>query len=292
MIKSMTGFGRADGETGLGKVSVEVRSVNHRFCDANIKVPKSLAPLEPKIKEMIRSEVSRGRVDLFVKLDRSGEGKIQFSVDLPLAKEYLQALQALKKSLRLPGPITLELLAGARDLITATEEPEDVESWWPEILPIVKRSLRDMNKMKLSEGRTLKKDLDLRLKRIAELLQEVKERFPVHLKASQDRLQGRLRNLLEETDVDPLRFQQEVAFLAERTDITEEVVRAESHLQQFSALLGGEEPAGRKLDFLLQEINREANTISSKSNDAEISQRVVEMKGELEKVREQVQNIE
>jgi uncharacterized protein (TIGR00255 family) len=198
----------------------------------------------------------------------------------------------LKQSLRLRDKITLELVAGAKDVITAKEETGDLEPFWQELVPILKRSFQDLDSMKRSEGETLAKDLHQRLERIAQQLEEIKRLFPSRLGAYQNRLHEKVRSLLGGSDVDPSRFQQEVALLAERTDITEEIVRAESHLTQFLTLLKTEEPVGRKMDFLLQEIHREVNTVSAKANDAEISQRVVEIKAELEKIREQVQNIE
>jgi uncharacterized protein (TIGR00255 family) len=292
MLKSMTGFGREEGETTLGKVGIEIRSINHRYCDINLKLPRRFNPLEARIKEMIRAEVSRGRVDVAVKLDAKGEGKIQFDVDLSLAEQYYKALHVLKERFQLQGEITLEHLAGAKDLITAKEEVEDVEAYWPEIVAVLKQSLRDMDQMKRNEGISLGRDLGQRLDRISQLLGDVRDKLPLTLKAYQERFKERLRTLLDGTEMDPVRFQQEIASWVERTDITEELVRAESHLTQFRGLLVSEEPVGRKMDFLLQEIHREVNTISSKVNDAEFSQKAVEMKSELEKIREQVQNIE
>jgi uncharacterized protein (TIGR00255 family) len=292
MLKSMTGFGREEGETTLGKVGVEIRSINHRYCDINLKLPRRFNPLEARIKEMIRAEVARGRVDVAVKLDAKGEGKIQFDVDLSLAEQYYKALHVLKERFQLQGEITLEHLAGAKDLITAKEEVEDVEAYWPEIVAVLKQSLRDMDQMKRNEGISLGKDLGQRLDRISQLLGDVRNKLPLTLKTYQERFKERLRTLLDGTEMDPVRFQQEIAFWVERTDITEELVRAESHLTQFRGLLVSEEPVGRKMDFLLQEIHREVNTISSKVNDAEFSQKAVEIKSELEKIREQVQNIE
>jgi uncharacterized protein (TIGR00255 family) len=183
-------------------------------------------------------------------------------------------------------------LAGAKDLIIAKEELGDIEPYWQEVFPVLKQSLKNMDDMKRLEGELLTKDLQQRLEHITEQLQMIKQQFPLRLKAFLGRLQDRLRSLLEGMETDPARFQQEVAFLAERTDITEEIVRAESHLVQFRTLLDGNEPVGRKMDFLLQEIHREVNTVSAKANDAEVSQRVVEIKSELEKIREQVQNVE
>lgn len=288
----MTGFGRAEGETSLGRVSVESRSVNHRYCDISIKLPKRLVPFEARMKEIIRSQVSRGRIDVSLRLDSTGEDKIQFTVDLHLGSQYYKALQSLKEALGLKDDITLQLLAGAKDLIQAKEESGDIEPYWLEIVPILKQTLQNMDSMKRQEGESLTQDLRQRLEQIARQLETIKQQFPSHLKAYQNQLRERLQALLEGADVDSFRFQQEVAFLAERTDITEEIVRAESHIAQFAALLEGKEAVGRKMDFLLQEIHREVNTISAKANDAEISQRIVEIKSELEKIREQAQNIE
>ena len=292
MLKSMTGYGMSEGETALGRVFVETRSVNHRYCDINIKLPKRLVSFETRIKELIRSQVSRGRIDLSLKIDSGEEDKIQLHVDLHLAEQYYAALQAFKENLQLKDKITLSMLAGARDLITAKEEVGDIEPYWQEMIPILKQSFQEMDEMKRSEGQALGKDLQLRLESLRQLLEEIKQLFPLRLEANQNRLQERIRSLLRGVEVDRNRFQQEVAFLAERTDNTEEIGRMESHLAQFLLLVAGEEPVGRKMDFLLQEIHREINTVSAKVNDAEISQRVVEIKSELEKIREQVQNIE
>jgi len=292
MLKSMTGFGRGEGDTTLGKVVVESRSVNHRYCDINIKLPKRLTLFENRIKEIIRSQVSRGRIDVSLRLDTLGEEKVQLSVDLDLAEQYYRVLYDLKERLQLKDEITLNLLAGAKDLITTKEELGDMEPYWQEVLPVLRQSLKNMDDMKRLEGESLTKDLQQRLGHITEELQMIKQQFPLRLRAFLTRLQDRLRSLLEGMETDPSRFQQEVAFLAERTDITEEIVRAESHLVQFRSFLVGNEPVGRKMDFLLQEIHREVNTVSAKANDAEISQRVVEIKSELEKIREQVQNVE
>jgi uncharacterized protein (TIGR00255 family) len=292
MLKSMTGFGKGEGDTTLGKLYVEVRSVNHRYCDINIKLPKRLTPFENRIKETIRSQVSRGRIDVSLKLDNLGEEKIQLHVDLHLAEQYYQALQSLREKLQLKDEVSLALLAGSKDLITAKEEAGDIEPYWQEIVPILKRSFQDLDEMKRLEGESIAKDIQQRLEYIAQQLAIIKQQFPSRLEAYQNKLQERLQSLLKGMEVDFSRFQQEVAFLTERTDITEEIVRTESHLAQFTILWKGEESVGRKMEFLLQEIHREVNTLSAKANDAEISQRVVEIKSELEKIREQVQNIE
>lgn len=292
MLKSMTGYGRGEGESGLGKVLVESRSVNHRYSDINIRFPKRLAIFENRIKEIIRSQILRGRIDVSIKLDALGGEKFQLQVDSNLADQYFQALLSLKDKFQLRGEITLELLAGAKDLISAKEEVGDIEPYWLEIVPILKRALQEMDEMKCSEGNALVKDIQTRLERITRQLKEIKAQLPSYVEAYQNRLRERLQSLLGGIEVDPGRLQQEIALLAERTDITEEIVRTESHLSQFALLFNEKESVGRKMDFLLQEIHREVNTVSAKANDAEISRKVVEIKSELEKVREQAQNIE
>jgi len=288
----MTGFGRGEGETSLGRVSIESRSVNHRYCDISIKLPRRLAVFESRIRDIVRSEVSRGKIDIALRLDATGEGKVQLKADLHLAQQYYQALATIREQLRLRDKITLGMLAGAKDLIAGKEEMDDVEPYWHEMEPILRQALRGMDDMKRSEGEVIAKDIRVRLKKITQEVDVIRQQFPSRLRAYQERLRERLLGVLSGLEVDPSRFQQEIAILAERTDITEEMVRAGSHLGQLADLMEKGESVGRKLDFLLQEINREINTTSSKANDAEISQRTVEIKSELEKVREQVQNIE
>jgi len=288
----MTGFGRGEGETSLGRVSIESRSVNHRYCDISIKLPRRLAVFESRIREIVRYEVSRGKIDVTLRLDATGEGKVQLTADLHLARQYYQALETIREQLELRDKITLGMLAGTKDLITGKEEMEDVEPYWHEMEPILKQALKAMEDMKRSEGEVIGKDIQARLKKITQEANVIRRQFPSRLQGYQERLRERLLGLLSGFEVDPSRFQQEIAILAERTDITEEMVRAESHLGQLADLMEKGESVGRKLDFLLQEIHREINTASSKANDAEISQRAVEIKSELEKVREQVQNVE
>lgn len=288
----MTGFGRGEGETRFGKVLVESRSVNHRYSDLNVKLPKRLVPFENRIKEIIRSQVSRGRVDVSIKIDALDGERIQLQVDSNLAEQYVQALQTLKEKFQLKGEITLELLAGAKDLISMKEENGDVEPLWQELVQILKDSLREMDEMKCQEGELLARDIQMRLERIRLHLHEIEIQSGSYLQAYQTRFRERIRALLGGVEVDLSRLYQEIALLAERMDITEEIVRAKSHLHQFGQFLEAKEPVGRKMDFLVQEIHREVNTISSKASDAEISKRVVEIKSELEKIREQVQNVE
>ncbi len=292
MLKSMTGFGRAEGETGLGKLYIEVRSVNHRYCDINVKLPKRLTPFENRIKEIIRSQISRGRIDAVFRLENMSEEKGELYLDLSLAEQYYKALQLLKEKLKLKDEITLQMLACIKDLISIREETVDIEPYWKDIDSILKRSLEEMDLMKRREGEFLAKDIEQRLVEIGRELTVIKEKFPIRFEAYQKRMKERIKQILNGIEIEPFRFEQEVALLAERMDITEEIVRVESHLLQFLNLLECKDSVGRKMEFLLQEINREINTISSKANDAEISQIVVRIKSELEKIREQVQNIE
>ncbi len=288
----MTGFGRSEGETRFGKVLVESRSVNHRYSDINVKLPKRLVPFENRIKEIIRSQVSRGRVDVSIKIDALNGANIQLQVDFNLAEQYVQAFQTLKEKFQLKEEITLELLAGAKDLISVKEENGDLEPFWQELVQILKGSLEKMDEMKCQEGELLARDIQMRLERIRLQLQEIEIHSGSYLEAYQTRFRERIQSLLGGVEVDLPRLYQEIAFLAERMDITEELVRAKSHLHQFAQFVEAKEPVGRKMDFLVQEIHREINTISSKASDANISKRVVEIKSELDKIREQVQNIE
>ena len=249
MLRSMTGFGRSEGETGLGRISLEVRSVNHRYLDVSLRLPKRLGLFESRIKEMVRSKISRGKIDLTLRLDSSGEGKVEFSVDSSLAEQYYQALKTLKEGLGLAGEITLDLLAGAKDIITAKEESEDVEPYWNQILPILHQVLQQIVEMKGVEGESLARDIEQRLKGISLLLAEIKGQFTKSFESYRSRFHDRLRSLLEGTSVDPSRFEQEMALLAERMDITEEIVRAESHLAQLNHVLRNEEAIGRKMYF-------------------------------------------
>lgn len=292
MLKSMTGFGKAEGETSLGKLNIEIRSINHRYCDINIKLPKRLTPIEQRIREVIKSQVSRGKIDVVFRFENTVNDKFQLKIDLSLAQQYYKALQLLKEKLGLKDEINLQLFVGFRDLISLTEDISDVEPYWEEIDPILRKTIEDMDRMKRREGEFLKNDILIRLNTIKKELEIIKNQFLSSIKAYQSRLRERVRNLIGSLDIEPFRFEQEVALLAERMDITEEIVRAESHLSNFYNLLEDGGSVGRKMDFLLQEIYREVNTISSKINNAEISNRVVEIKSELEKIREQVQNIE
>ncbi len=288
----MTGYGSAEGLSSLGPVSVEVRSVNHRFCDIALRLSRRLNPLEGRIKELIKSRVSRGRIDMSVRLDSSDRNQYRVEPDLEMARQYLDALRTLKAKLRLKGEISLEMIAQARDIIVPVEDQEDVTVHWEQVRQVIERSLDALKEMRRHEGEGLATDLRKRVQSVQSLLEKIEAHAPLVLEDYRRRLEQRLQNMVKGMDLDPLRLNQEIAFFAERSDISEETVRMTSHLAQLGQMMDSEEPVGRKLEFLLQEVHREANTVSSKANDQTISQMVVEIKGELEKIREQIQNVE
>jgi len=292
MVRSMTGYGIGQRVVSLGKVTAEARSNNHRYLDISLKLPKKLSPFETRIKEMVKAHFSRGRFDISIEMDSGGRDQYKLEPNIEAAQMYVHALETLKSKLNLRGEVTLDMVLRAKDVITVKEVEGDIDPLWEEISGVVLSCLEALEAMRESEGRNLALDLEGRLKRIARHMEEVKRRSPSILEGYRKRLLERLSEMTEGLEIDRWRLHQEVAYLAERSDITEEVVRVESHLRQFGQMLELDEPLGRKMDFLLQEIHREVNTISAKANDVVISQKVVEIKAELERIREQIQNIE
>ena len=292
MIKSMTGYGRGEWQEDGKKLEVEIKSVNHRYCDILLRLPRKLNSLETQARNFLRQRISRGRVEVFVQAEESALAGQRLELDLDLAKDYYRALTTLQENLGIPGQVQLETLAGFRDIFARKEVEADLEKEWEFLQAALEGALAGLEVMRRDEGLKLKEDFLARLSAIEKWTQEIEEKAPLALRASRDRLAQRVQELIGGLQIDEARLAQEVAFLADRSDITEELVRIRSHLAQFRDLLNRPEPAGRKLDFLLQEINREANTIGSKANDAAIAHVVVEVKSELEKVREQIQNVE
>ena len=292
MIKSMTGYGRGKWEGDTKRVEVEMKSVNHRFCDISPRLPRRLNSLETRVGNFIRQRISRGRVEVLVTVDDSSLAEQKLELDLDLARDIHRALKALQENLRLPGEIRLETLANFKDIFTRKEVETDLEKEWVSVLAALEGALNGLDAMRRDEGLALRQDFLKRLMAIEGMIQEIEGKAPLVLRACRDRLAQRVRELSGGLQIDEARLAQEVAYLAERSDITEEIVRIRSHLIQFRDLLDLPEPAGRKMEFLLQEINREANTLSSKASDSGIAQVAVGIKSELEKIREQVQNVE
>ncbi len=293
MLKSMTGYGRGECPFEDGSIVVEVKSVNHRHLDVSCRMPKRFASLENQARKTISTRFSRGRFDVFTQSDLSKGENRGFELNLPLAQQYYSILQELRDKLNLSGHINLDLLAGVRDIIVVKEiEPEQEEEEEKAFGKAFNDALDSLERMREVEGENLCRDILEKLDNIEAMVKEIRIRSPQVLTGYRERLARRVKELNDGFDVDAQRLNQEIAFLAERSDITEELVRIGSHLDQFGAIMKMGEPMGRKLDFLIQEINREINTIASKANDAHISQKVVEIKGEVEKIREQVQNVE
>ena len=292
MITSMTGFGRRQGAWQDGLVTVEVRSVNHRFLEIGLRLPKSIGHLEERFKKIVQEHCTRGRIDLTVLLQGGRGGVRTLQLDVGLAKQYHRNLRTLQRTLKLGGSIDIALVAGFRDIIALSDQP--VED--PKLAKLVERlglqALHDLMKMRKKEGALLAGDILGRLATIRELKGRVAGRAPAIAQEVFARMKLRVEKLLGGDIPDLPRLHQEVALYADRCDITEELVRLDAHMVQFQHTVHGVESAGKTLDFLLQEMAREMNTIGSKANDSAITAVVVQMKAELERVREQVQNVE
>jgi len=290
----MTGFGR--GETGgRGRTfTVEVQSVNHRFLEVRCRLPRRLAGLEPRFQRAVQQRFARGHFEMSVQeKENDVEGRNRrLKVDLPLARQYVELLRALQQEMNLPGQVTLEMLAGQRELISVEESEEALEDVWAELEPALVGALDALTAMRCQEGAALAEALRRHLDEIEGTLSRVVGRTSDLVTAHRNRLRERVADLLDGRLPDPLRLEQEVALLAERGDVDEECDRLRSHLAQFRETLDQAGPQGRRLDFLLQEMNREANTIGSKASDAGLAQDVVSLKTSIERLREQVQNLE
>ncbi len=292
MIRSMTGFGRKETTIDGSTVAVEVRAVNHRYLDIQCRLPRSLSQIEEACKAAIQQQCQRGRVDVTISLSGERMGPRQVAVDRRLAKAYATALRTLQKDLRLAGKPDINLIAGYRDVITLTETPGGDTDLQKLALRTLTAALRELDRMRKREGEALGHDIDAHLAKLDRARIEVAERAPQVSIDALTRLKARVQTLLGTSTVDETRLHQELAMLADRSDVSEELARLASHCGQFRDALSRAEPVGKTLDFLLQEMGREVNTIGSKANDAGITTLVVQMKTELEKIREQVQNIE
>lgn len=293
MIKSMTAFARTEAGDALRSVVVEIRSYNSRHLDLVLRLPSVYAGLEDKVKALVAVAVARGRVEVRLQIEAKTEEAVVFAVNAPRAVAYHRALTELKKLVNIDAPVTLEQLVGIGDMIKPAEGENDVSSFWPLIEESLGRALSDLDTMRRREGEFIAADIGQRIDGIAYILEQVETAASGLLEKYRDRLQERITALTDGIiAIDGDRIIQEAAILAERSDITEEIVRAASHLAQFRSLMLAEEPAGRKLNFLMQELNREFNTIGSKTDTSAIAHMVVDVKAELEKIREQVQNVE
>jgi uncharacterized protein (TIGR00255 family) len=289
----MTGFGRGEAERDGRVLTAEARSVNHRFLEFSIRLPRSLQPLENKLRSHLQERMDRGKLNLTVSWKGPGESGGEPSVDMELAGQYSKILQEIREGFGFREPVTLAQLVALPDILKWTEPQLSPEEAWGLMIEAVDQAIDDLLNMRRVEGEALRDELVTRVGTIRTALDAVESRSPERAKEAKERLRTRVGELLEgEAQVDNERLLIEAAFQAERMDCTEECVRLRSHVDQLEALIGGDEPVGRKLNFLSQEMNREANTIGSKANDVEIAREVIGLKEEIEIVREQIQNIE
>ncbi len=291
-IKSMTGFGRGELEKDGRVWTAEVRCVNNRYLDLKMKLPRGYACLEEKIRKKVTETYLRGRVDLVVSVSGDFSDLQEIKVNLALAAGYRDALHALSHEFDLENTITPQLLAGYPDVLVREQKDEDVLVVWEKVEKVIDAALESSDTMRAQEGEVLTADLRGRLNFFEKTIADIEKNIPELLEQRQKNLQERLDKLLANVQLDPVRLVQEVAVMADKTDVTEEIVRLRCHIGQFSLFLAEEKGVGRKLDFLIQEFLREVNTLASKINDATVAHLTVDLKSELEKMREQVQNIE
>lgn len=288
----MTGYGRGEGLLHDRSITVELRSVNNRYLDSSVKIPRSFVFAEEKLKTRIQEHISRGKVDVFVSIDSSAAEKVAVRLNTPVADGYYAALTAMRDQYNLQDDISVSLLSRFPDVFVVEKEQADLETVANDISEILELAMLDFNAMREREGAKLANDILARGARIAELLELVEKRSPETVSEYRSKLQRRMSEVLESTTIEESRILTEAAIFADKTAVDEETVRLRSHLTQLEEILQSGGIVGRKLDFLIQEFNREANTIGSKCGDVEITRTVLEIKGEIEKIREQVQNIE
>ncbi len=293
MIRSMTGFGRGEAQAQQKKFLIEVKSLNHRYLDTNIKMPKLLNYLEEKIRQRIKDAVKRGRVEVFISYERIGESDVKVTADLALAKQYLDALREIGDKLSVVDDISVSAIVKFPDVLVVEKKEEDEDEIWHSLSASLDIALQKLIEMREQEGKQLKVDFLKRLDIISDMIKQIEDRSPQILAEYRHRLLERMKELLEDgPNIDESRVLMEVALFADKSNITEELVRFHSHIRQFKSILEEDDSVGRKLDFLIQEMNREVNTIGSKANDLQLTNIVINLKSELEKLREQIQNIE
>ncbi|TCS84367.1 YicC/YloC family endoribonuclease [Tepidibacillus fermentans] len=292
MIKSMTGFGRKEASIGNKKITIEMKSVNHRYFETVFKMPKELLVLEDRLKKILQNYVKRGKIDIFITIEANETNQL-IGINWNLAAQYIQLIKEFMEKFHLPGSVEVRDILSIPGLISNSVELTDLEDWKQDFLDLFEQTCRVLFAMRQVEGNTLMKDFSSRLNYINEVLKKVEAKAPTVIEEYREKLQARINEWLNGVvEIDEARLLNEVAFFTDKANIDEEVTRLKSHIDQFRLNLTIDEPVGRKLDFLVQEMNREANTIGSKANNLELSQYVIEIKSELEKIREQVQNVE
>jgi uncharacterized protein (TIGR00255 family) len=292
MVASMTGYGTAELVQENLKAMVEISSVNNRFCEIQFRLPKHLSPLEPKLKEMILSKITRGKVSFMLNWEEAVPVESFVKLNEEAADVYFNIMKQLKERYGLAGDIRLDQFFNLPDLVKVEKAETDLELAWGVVSGITQQALEEFNRMRKAEGKKLAQDMTERISALNQTILKIKKLTPKCTQAYRQKLESRIKELVDNSKVDQHRLELEVALMAEKSDITEECVRFKSHNDQFLSALKEHAPVGKRLTFLLQEMNREANTIGSKAADAEISQKVIFLKEEIEKLREQSQNIE
>ncbi|NJP41084.1 YicC family protein [Oscillospiraceae bacterium HV4-5-C5C] len=298
MAYSMTGFGRGQADDQIRRVTVELKSVNNRYCDLQIRLPQALYALEPQLRRQLQAAISRGKIDVMVTVEDQSSGLAQVLCDRDLARAYLRAYEELAGTLSPGQPFAAPLkeIAAHPEVLTVRRQNQDAATWAPLLSRAAEDALRQLTEMRRLEGEHLTADLEVKIQHLQQLLAQVRGRAPEVVAAYRSKLVARVQELLGQEAAaavfDPGRLAQEVLLFADKAAVDEEEVRLESHLQALGRTLRSEAAVGKKLDFLVQEINREMNTIGSKANDLEMTRLVVEMKTELERIREQIQNLE
>lgn len=292
MIRSMTGFGRAQISVEGYNITAEIRSVNHRYFEFSAKMPRTFSFLEEKVKSLLSAEISRGKVECSLQIEATADESVVVTVNEPLAKGYIKAIGEISEMFSLENDLTALSVARFSDILSISKAPVDEEDLWNKVQVAVSQALNRFIEMRETEGERLKADVLSRADNIISNVAYIEERSPETVKLYSEKLLERMKNVLGDTQVDEARLLTEVAVFADKVAVAEETVRLRSHIDQLHEMLSSDEAIGRKLDFLVQEINREANTIGSKAQDVDIARRVIDIKAEVEKIREQIQNIE
>ncbi len=292
MLKSMTGYGRAESSKGALEFSVEIRSGNNRFREIILRLPQSLQPSEDRIRSIVSSRLRRGRIEVSIQIKDNGDKGLNLELNRPLVRAYATIFNELNEELGCKQPIDLSFFSQLKDTIIVKQDSVDLERIWPDLKDVLDKALLSLETMRMDEGKALEEDFLVRLNRIKGDIEEIRNRAKVTVEEYRDKLIQKINKLIKGIDIAEDRLMQEVALMADRSDITEELIRVESHLEQFRSYMNQDDVIGRRLDFLLQEINREVNTMASKAADSFVSQLVVDIKAELERLREQIQNVE
>ena len=292
MVMSMTGFGRAELSVGERDIIVEIKSVNHRYFEFSCRTSRGYNFLEDKLKKYVNERVSRGKVDMYVSVTDNDDSSVEVELNKPLASSYIKAMRAMAEEYGVADDISVSTLSRFNDIFQITRPPADEDAVFSDVKVAVDAALERFLTMREAEGEKLKADILSRAQTIINIVGEIEERSPVTVQEYRERLYNKLSEVLQSTNIDDQRILTEAAIFADKVAVDEETVRLRSHFDQMKKFLDSGEPVGRKLDFIVQEMNREANTIGSKVNDSALAHKVVDIKGEIEKIREQVQNIE